>query len=148
MTKKLLFVCSGNICRSPMALGIARAYAIKHGIAAEVDSAGTLMIEGREADPKAVAACRDIGIDLSTHRSKGIQQEHVEWADYVLTMEAHHGAFVSTHFPESRHKVVCLAHLIGEVGVPDPIGRNPRFFKKNRTMVERAVEAFLQRLPR
>ena len=115
MSTKLLFVCSGNICRSPMALGIARHKAQNQGIDIEVDSAGTLMIEGRSADDHAITVCGDIGVDIQAHRSKGLKETHCEWADHILIMEPKHSQFIQAHFPQHRDKVIHMGHLIGNV---------------------------------
>ena len=145
MTTHLLFVCSGNICRSPMALGIAQRIATNKTLDVAVDSAGTLMIYGRPADPHAVAVCKDIGVDISHHESKGITEELCDWSDHILVMELRHSAHIQRHYPQHSTKVIHLAHLIGQMEIPDPIGRWKRAFKKNRGLVEMAVTQLMKR---
>ena len=145
MTTHLLFVCSGNICRSPMALGIAQRIARDNQLDVAVDSAGTLMIYGRPADPHAVAVCKDIGVDISRHESKGITEALCDWADHILVMELKHSAHIQHHYSTHSTKVIHLGHLIGQMEIPDPIGRWRRTFKKNRGLVETAVEQLMKR---
>ena len=145
MTTNVLFVCSGNICRSPMALVIARHRASQMQLALEFDSAGTLMIEGAPADPKAVSVCKDISIDLTEHRSKGLNIDLVTWADHILVMEVRHSQFIESHFPDATHKTILMGHLAGQLEIPDPIGKWRRTFRLNRDMVQQAVDNFLRR---
>lgn len=128
-----------------MALGIARKFAKDHHLDIEVDSAGTLMIYGRAADPHAISVSKEIGVDLTTHESKGINSELCDWADHILVMELRHSAHIQRHYPDHSAKVIQLGHLIGQMEIPDPVGRWRRTFKKNRAMVQLAVEQLMQR---
>jgi len=88
---KILFICSGNICRSPMAAELLRARARGAGMEdLVVDSAGTLGIEGEPASRETIAAAREIGLDVTSHRSKGVTEAGVRGADLVLVMERQH----------------------------------------------------------
>jgi len=74
--KSVLFVCLGNICRSPMAEAALRAEAVAQGLALTIDSAGTTGIHtGEGADPRAIEEARRHGIDLSKHRARALTQE-------------------------------------------------------------------------
>lgn len=120
---RLLFVCSGNICRSPMAEGMADDLAMAAGHRVIARSAGTLGIQDRPAEPRAVKACREIGVDLRRHRSQGLTPELLAWADYVLVMEEHHAVTardLDPALPEDR--VVSLGPLAGKAAIDDPIG--------------------------
>lgn len=145
---RLLMVCSGNICRSPMAAGLGRALAEPLGLDVEVASAGTLGIVGQPADPKATAVCREIGIDVSGHVSQGVTPELLAWADHVLVMELEHAVFVRSLAPDlGEDKVVLLGSLTGSGDIADPIGswfKGP--FRAARDEIRKALVAFLTRL--
>ena len=85
----VLFVCTGNICRSPMAEGLLRARLDERGINANVESAG-LTFDGREATPEAVAVARGAGVDIARHRSRIIDGALIDAADVVIGMERMH----------------------------------------------------------
>lgn len=145
---RLLFVCSGNIVRSPMAEAMARAYAGERGRSIQARSAGTLGLVDQLAHPKAVAVCAELGIDLTPHRSQGVSPELVEWADYVLVMEYAHAAVVRELAPEHAEKTLLLGSLVGRLEIADPIGTWFKGrYRQARDMVRQAVEAFIDRLP-
>ncbi len=86
----MLFVCLGNICRSPTAEGIFRAMVAEAGLAEsiEAESAGTAAYHiGDGADPRSVRAARERGYDLSRHRGRQVHGDDFETFDYVLAMD-------------------------------------------------------------
>jgi protein-tyrosine-phosphatase len=129
-----------------MAEGIARSYAAIRQRRLEVQSAGTLQIEGQPADSKAVAVCQEMGVDISNHVSQGLTEELVDWADYILVMEYRHALVVREKFDEECD-VLLLGNLIGLMEIPDPIGSWKFKFRKCRDQIKACVEAFVDRLP-
>jgi protein-tyrosine-phosphatase len=87
---KLLFVCSGNTCRSPLAEAIARHLAAERGLDLQVSSAGTGATEGSSASDGSLLVAMERGIDLSEHRSRALDRRIVEEADVVLAMGPSH----------------------------------------------------------
>ena len=88
---KLLFVCTGNTCRSPMAAAIARKLAAERGLHdVEVSSAGTGAAEGAGASDGALLVAMEQGLDLASHRSRPLTRELVRDADLVLAMGGGH----------------------------------------------------------
>ena len=131
-----------------MAEGIARTYAEMRGRLVEVQSAGTLGIQDRAADPKAVAVCREVGIDIRDHRSQGVTEEHVEWADYILVMEYRHAQHLTDKLgvrPSDR--LLMLGTFGSMVEIPDPIGGWKFQFRRCRKDIDLCVQQFVDRLP-
>ena len=88
---KLLFVCTGNTCRSPMAEAIARKFAIERGLVdMDVASAGTSSWDGAAASDGALLVCLERRIDLSGHRSRQLSRALVTGSDLIFTMGPHH----------------------------------------------------------
>ena len=146
MAHHLLFVCSGNICRSPMAEGITRIEAERRGFDVSVRSAGTLHINGRPADKHATAVCREIGVDISGHRSQGVSDELVEWADHILVMELHHAEFLRNSHEDLGDKVLMFGNFGGTYQISDPVGGWRYQFRSNRKLLQKCVEGLLERL--
>jgi len=148
----LLFVCSGNICRSPMA-----AEQMRHRVAVEgvtdwvIDSAGTLGIEGAPASPEAVETMKEVGLDLGTHRSQGIRVEHLERADLVLAMTHAHLMELASMFPrDATVRFVLRAFEHGAEPEPDapdladPIGKPLGFYRSQLPVIVRCVDHLLR----
>lgn len=141
----LLFVCSGNLCRSPMAAAIAELVALELGLDAEIRSAGTLGIVDRPAEPRAVAVCREIGIEIGAHRSQGITAELIGWADTIYVMEDIHALKIRELVPDVGEIVVQLGPLAGRPFIDDPLGswfKGPYRTTRDdlRTAIRRALE--------
>lgn len=144
---RVVFVCTGNLCRSPMAEGLARDWGLRNRVALEVKSAGTMGIERRPADPKAVAVCAEVGVGIADHRSQGLSDALVDWADYLLVMEVAHAHQIRDRYPQAENRVVLLGSFVGQMDIPDPIGGWTYQFRRSRNQIQRCVEAFLGRLP-
>lgn len=144
---RLLFVCTGNICRSPMAEVIAISYAGERMRPVKVQSASTLGLDGRPADPKAVAVCKEIGLDLTQHRSQPLTGEIIGWAEHVLVMEYAHAQFIRENHPEVGDKLMLLGTFGGMLEIADPIGGWKFKFRRSRKDLQRCVEGFIDRLP-
>lgn len=144
---RLLFVCTANICRSPMAEALASLSARQRGISVEVASAGTHALEGQPAAPNSVKVIRELGGDLGTHASRPVDDALVAWADRILVMEMRHARTLRERFPASDEKVQLLGTFGGLVEIDDPYGRWIFAFRSTRRDLERCVGAFLDRLP-
>lgn len=143
----LLFVCSGNICRSPMAAGLAAAMAAKRGVGVLCDSAGTLDLEGRPPTANAIAVLREVGISIEQHRSKGLREAHLRWADHALMMTLDHAATAHARDPSAGDKIRLLGPYGGRVTeIDDPIGWWRPTYRKTRADLEQAIGGLLDRL--
>jgi protein-tyrosine-phosphatase len=124
---RVLFVCTGNICRSPFAEDVAR----REGL--DADSAGLEAYAGAGPTDDAIAVARELGHDISSHRARPLTAEMVERADLVVGMTAAH---VSALGGRSR--------LLGEADLDDPIGRGRDVYRRVYAQIERDVRKLLQ----
>src|SRR5947209_6644699 len=105
-------VCTGNICRSPMAEVLLASRLRERGIDARVESGGTSALVGCPADPMAQELLRARGLDLSRHRARQLTPDLVRGFDLVLAMEPEHQRFLEAIDPTARGRV----HRLGRVG--------------------------------
>lgn len=141
---RILVVCSGNICRSPMAEGILTHLCRLQRIPASVRSAGMLGIVGRPPAENAILACAERGVDIASLRSQGFSREHVAWADVVLCMERVHLEEV-LHRGGAPERAVLLGRFAGGLlgdEIPDPVGQDLDAFRRTRDLLWRAAEGF------
>ena len=120
----LLFVCSGNVCRSPMAEGLMREW-LGPDSGWRVASAGVSALEDCPATPQAVEVLRPRGLDLSAHRSQQLTRELVDAADAIVVMTAAHRATIRQCFPEAAGRLFLLKSFDSTArdgDVLDPIG--------------------------
>src|SRR5205823_3101353 len=146
----ILFVCSGNTCRSPMAealtrqllakkLGVSEADLEKKGLS--VISAGSFAMPGTKAAAPAIEALKPLGADLSRHRSRPLSVELIHQADVIYVMSKNHAQAVTALVPSAAEKVVTLDP---EHDIDDPIGGDLVLYQtlagQLQTLIEHRLE--------
>ena len=134
--KRILIVCTGNICRSPMAEGLLRDRLRRHQLSDSVvvASRGTFALDGRAASHLAIAVLADHSIDITDHVAVTITPDEMRKSDLILVMTEEHRRSIFYLAPEVLHKVLLMSELAGEhFDVADP-------YTQPREMYERTYE--------
>jgi protein-tyrosine phosphatase len=147
---RVLFVCMGNICRSPTAQGVFRKLLDTEGLTdlIEIDSAGTHGYHiGAPPDRRALETAVRRGIDLSDLRARRVAQEDFDYFDYVLAMDQdNYHSLSSICPPGQQHKLMLLMDFAPDLRtreVPDPYYGGASGFERVLDMVEAAAEGLL-----
>lgn len=147
---KILMVCMGNICRSPLAEGVVRRLADRAGMNAriEVDSAGTLAYHaGEQPDPRAKKVAASRGYDLSGMRARRVAEDDFSHFDLVLAMDKQNLAALERVCPEEYlHKLRLFMDYAEDTGldeIPDPYYGGPDGFEHVLDMCEAAAQGLI-----
>ena len=134
--KKILFVCTGNSCRSPMAAAWLRTELKKNRLdhQVEVDSCGVGAGGGSPSTMEAILVMKNREIDISGHRSKGCAREDVMTADLIFAMSSEHASFIQGMMPQVKDKIRLL-------NVPDPIGMGMLIYEQVIQSIEKKLKA-------
>ena len=146
----ILFVCTANMCRSPMAEGLFKAH-IKKNIANwqswRVESVGTWTKEGRPAVANTVKVIAERGIDISDHKTRPITHLPLSRFRLILTMEAGHKEAIQIEFPDIASRTYMLSEMIDrKMNIKDPIGKPVEEFEKTAKVIEMILEKGFDRI--
>lgn len=148
--KKILFVCSGNTCRSPMAEGLFRKIAFEKDIQVEVLSAGIFAEIGSQAAHHAIQVALEKGVDIKNHKSQNINDLIMKDADFVLTMTLKHKELLANTAPQYKDKISTLKeynHSKREsLDIKDPYGGDKEAYKKCAEEIEKELMTFTDNL--
>ena len=138
MFNRVLMVCTGNICRSPMAQVLLEQALKQRGLDIVVESAGLGALVGRAADPLAIQLMEARGLDLKAHRARQLTREIIRSFPLILVMEKEQQRGVEQLDPSACGRV----HRIGRVGdfdVPDPYRRGLPAFEESLGLIDRGL---------
>ncbi len=117
----ILFVCTGNTCRSPMAEGLCRHF-WPQDLDCRIESAGTSAWDGDPISKESFNELASLGIDASSHRSKAITEEMIHEATHIYTMTRGHRDILLNYFPEYESKIQLVTCFTSNKDISDPIG--------------------------
>jgi len=150
---KILFVCLGNICRSPTAAGVVRTLAAREApeLSIEVDSAGTAAYHvGEPPDPRTRQAAARRGYDLSALRARIVEPADFERFDLIVAMDRENLRVLRQRAPPAAHERLRLllefAPEAGPEDVPDPYYGGPNGFEEVLDLIEAAARGLLAHL--
>jgi protein-tyrosine phosphatase len=139
--KKVLIVCTGNICRSPMGEWFMRER-LSPERGHRVESAGIGALVGHGADEKAIAVMDELGYDLRAHRARQLDLALAREFELLLVMESGHQAWIESTFPALRGRIFRMGHWQGR-DVPDPYRRPEAEFRAARDLIREAADSWL-----
>ncbi len=133
--KSVLFVCTGNTCRSPMAEGLFNVYAKEQNIDITAQSAGIAVFGKTPPCENAIIAAREYGADISSHLSRQADESMIEKSDVVLCMTLSHQKALEQMYPKYADKIMCLS----DFDIPDPYGQSLEVYRKTAEAINTAI---------
>lgn len=142
MFSSVLVVCTGNICRSPIAERLLRQALPEK----QIDSAGIAALVGHSADEGAIVAAGKHQLLLDNHRATQFTSALGRQYDLILVMEKLHQEQISRISPEARGKIMLLGHWLGQREIPDPYRKSQEAFESVYRLIDQACQSWLQKL--
>ncbi len=142
MFNSILVLCTGNICRSPIAERILRDFFPEK----EIDSAGLGALVGKPADASAINVAEKNGISLQGHKGRQFTAEMGRRYQLILVMERMHLEQVSNISPELRGKTMLLGHWNGNKDIPDPYKKSDEAFDSVYKLIEQSCKCWISKI--
>lgn len=145
--REVLFVCTGNSCRSVMGEYLFRKMAADKGLAVRAHSAGIAAARGSGASFETLEVLKLDGIDARMHASRMVHEDSMESSDMILALTEEHATHLRRHFPEAESKIYLLTEFyLGQDrshfvhGIPDPIGMSAIFYQNTYAVIRSCVQ--------
>lgn len=151
-SKLVTCVCTANVCRSPMAEAL-----LRHALAAHEPPLGTLQVvsagvaawDGDGPSANSVRALKKVGLDISSHRSRRLDEDLLERSVLVLAMTDSHKRLIRQSFPDSETPVLLMRELLGstqEAEIPDPYGLDLATYEATRDAIVESIPSIIRYL--
>jgi len=151
--KRVLIVCTANICRSPMAMGLLAARLRQDGLEDQVtvSSAGVYGLDGSPASQPGVDVLAERGIDIGDHRARTVNAREITAADLVLVMEEAHRRTLFYNYPQHLGKIFLLSEMSGNYhDIKDPYRQPKEAYERTvdelAALIEQGYPTILKRL--
>ncbi len=139
MFNRILIVCVGNICRSPMGEGLLNKALLDVGVGNKmVMSAGIQAMVGYSADAQAQLIMKEHGLDITDHRARQLDIGIINWAELILVMEMDQKNTIESDYPSARGKIFRMGEW-DEVDIPDPYQQSREIFELTYGLISKGV---------
>jgi protein-tyrosine-phosphatase len=145
---KILVICTGNTCRSPMASGMLKEMLEEKGRSdIEVDSAGIFAFEDQSASENAISAAETNGFDLKDHKAKRLDKSLLSKADLVITMTNSHRDAILNFMPSMKSKIFTLNSFVGKEGdIIDPFGCSLEVYEQTLSEIKESLKLLIEKI--
>lgn len=140
--RRILTICTGNICRSPLAAALLKS---RLSSSHDVESAGVAAVVGHPPTPEAAKTAADRGLDVSLHRARQLDAPLASSFDLLLVMEKAQKRWITANIPQARGRTFVLGHW-RDVEIPDPYGAPIEDYEQACRLIEACAGDWLDRL--
>ena len=149
---KIMFVCTGNTCRSAMAEGLAKKIIKEKNLDIEVYSAGIFAMNGEHASYNSVAIMKEYDVDLALHTATSIENSEIEKMDLILCATKNHKAQLISRYSDEKEKIFTMKEYAGldnngqDMDISDPWGYNMNTYRMYAAEISLCVDKIIEKL--